>query len=83
MKRPFITLVTCLIVAASQSSAKDYTVTSPNGKLSAKVADEGEISIEHNGKNVVTVSTGIVLQQFTQSKLSVYPRQTVSLPSLN
>ena len=83
MKRPLITLVTCLLFAASQSSAKDYTVSSPNGKLTAKVVDGGNISIEHKGKNVVTVSTGIVLQQFTQSKLSVYPKQTISLPSLN
>ena len=73
MKRHLIALVTLLMMAGSQSSAKDYTVTSPNGKITAKVVDGGEISIKHNGNSVVTVTLGMVLQQFTLSKLSVYP----------
>ena len=83
MKRHLIALVTLLMMAGSQSSAKDYTVTSPNGKITAKVVDGGEISIKHNGNSVVTVTLGMVLQQFTLSKLSVYPVKTVSLPCLN
>ena len=71
------------LCAGNSVTAKDYTVSSPNGKLSAKVSDRGEISIEHQGKSVLTVRADLVQKQFSQSKLAVYPKKTGSLPSLN
>ena len=61
------------LCAGNSVTAKDYTVSSPNGRLSAKVSDRGEISIEHQGKSVLTVRADLVQKQFSQSKLAVYP----------
>ena len=40
--------------------AKDYTVSSPNGKISATVNDGNQITISHQGKTVLTVRPAIV-----------------------
>ena len=54
-----LTLATLLIIGGSQASARDYTITSPNGKNVVTVSDGITISVSHNGQDVVSVMAGL------------------------
>ncbi|MBR0180449.1 MAG: glycoside hydrolase family 97 protein [Prevotella sp.] len=59
-KKRLLSLATLLIIYGSIVMAKDYTVSSPNGKISATVNDGNQITISHQGKTVLTVRPAIV-----------------------
>ena len=54
-KKKLLTLATLFIILGGSAMAKDYTVTSPNGKNVATVNDSLSITISHSGKTVVTI----------------------------
>ena len=59
MLKRLLTLATIFIIVGSMQ-AKDYTITSPNGKLSATISDGDQIIINHQGETVLTVRPAIV-----------------------
>ena len=54
LKKP-LALATLFIIYGSNLSAKDYTVSSPNGKNVATVDDSLNITVSHSGKQVMTI----------------------------
>ena len=54
-KKKLLTLATLFIRLGGSAMAKDYTVTSPNGKNVATVNDSLSITVSHSGKTVVTI----------------------------
>ena len=54
-KKKLLTLATLFIILGGSAMAKDYTVTSPNGKNVATVNDSLSITVSHSGKTVVTI----------------------------
>jgi alpha-glucosidase len=54
-KKKLLTLTTLFIILGGSAMAKDYTVTSPNGKNVATVNDSLSITVSHSGKTVVTI----------------------------
>ena len=71
MKRLLITIVTLLIIAGSQTSAKDYTVASPNGKNVVTVNDELKILVKHNNNEIVAVKADLGVSDFGLRKVRV------------
>ena len=59
-KKRLLALATLFIIVGSNILAKDYTVSSPNGKLSAMVSDGNQIIITSQGKTVLAVKPAIV-----------------------
>ena len=57
MKR--LLILAALLVVVGGLAAKDYTVVSPNGKISAKVIGQRDIEVSHHGKLVVAVTAAI------------------------
>ena len=53
--KKLLALATLFIIYGSNLSAKDYTVSSPNGKNVATVDDSLNITVSHSGKQVVTI----------------------------
>ena len=66
MKR-LLTLATLLIIYGSSIQAKDYTVSSPNGKLSVTVDNSLQMKVYHQGKQIFTVSSRLVSPEGTGS----------------
>ena len=66
MKR-LLTLATLLIIYGSSIQAKDYTVSSPNGKLSVTVDNSMQMKVYHQGKQIFTVSSRLVSPEGTGS----------------
>ena len=58
--KALLTLATLLIIYGSSASAKDYKVSSPNGKLAVTVDDDVMMTVYHQGKQICTVSSQIV-----------------------
>ena len=71
MKRLLITIVTLLIIAGSQTSAKDYTVASPNGKNVVTVNEELKILVKHNNNEIVAVKANLGVSDFGLRKVRV------------
>ena len=71
MKRLLITIVTLLIIAGSQTSAKDYTVASPNGKNVVTVNEELKILVKHNNNEIVAVKANLGVSDFGLRKIRV------------
>ena len=57
-RKQLLTLAT-LIVCGGMTSAKDYTVSSPNGKNRVTVSDGIRLRISHNGTNLLDVTAGL------------------------
>jgi alpha-glucosidase len=55
-----LTLATLFIICGGQLSAKDYTVSSPNGKLSVTVGENLQMEVRHQDKHIFAVSSRIV-----------------------
>ena len=53
--KKLLALATLFIIYGSNLSAKDYTVSSPNGKNVATVDDSLNITVSHSGKQVMTI----------------------------
>ena len=53
--KKLLALATLFIIYGSNLSAKDYTVSSPNGKNVATVDDSLNITVFHSGKQVMTI----------------------------
>ena len=71
MKRHLITIVTLLIIAGSQTSAKDYTVASPNGKNVVIANEELKILVKHNNNEIVAVKANLGVSDFGLRKVRV------------
>ena len=54
-QKKLLTFATLFFMMGGSAMAKDYTVTSPNGKNVATVDDSLSITVSHSGKTVVTV----------------------------
>ena len=54
-QKKLLTFATLFFMMGGSAMAKDYTVTSPNGKNVATVDDSLSITVFHSGKTVVTV----------------------------
>ena len=54
-QKKLLTFATLFFMMGGSAMAKDYTVTSPNGKNVATVDDSLSITVSHSGKMVVTV----------------------------
>lgn len=54
-QKKLLTFATLFFMMGGSAMAKDYTVTSPNGKNVAIVDDSLSITVSHSGKTVVTV----------------------------
>ena len=66
-----LTLATFLIIYGSTVMAKDYAVSSPNGKLSVVVHDDLRMTVCHQGKHILTVSSQLAaLQEKVSSRQS-------------
>ena len=57
--KKLLALATLFIIYGSNLSAKDYTVSSPNGKNTATVDERLNITVSHTGKQVVTVKADL------------------------
>ena len=79
MKRQLISFVTLLILAGGQSSAKEYTVSSPNGKNVVTVNDELKILVSHSNKEILSVKAGLGVSDFRLSKVQVYSKESQGL----
>ena len=53
--KKLLALATLFIICGSNLSAKDYTVSSPNGKNVATVDKSLNITVSHSGKQVMTI----------------------------
>ena len=67
--RRLLTLATLFIIYGSIVMAKDYQVSSPNGKLSVIVGDDLQMTVFHKGKQIFTVSSRLVSSKETGSSL--------------
>ena len=63
-KKKLLTLATLFILLGGSAMAKNYTVTSPNGKNAATVDDSLSIIVSHSGKTVVTIKARQTYQLF-------------------
>ena len=58
--KTFVIFATLVITSGSSwAVAKDYAVTSPNGKLTVTVCDDGHLNITHSGKDIVSVQADV------------------------
>ena len=73
-KKKLLTLATLFILLGGSAMAKNYTVTSPNGKNAATVDDSLSIIVSHSGKTVVTIKARQTYQLF--------PRWEQNIPTL-
>ena len=70
MKR-LLTLATLFIIYGSSIQAKDYTITSPNGKNVVKVIDDMKIVVSHQDREVVTIKADLATSRFTPGKVGL------------
>ena len=57
--KQLLALAFLLIIGGTQLCAKDYIVTSPDGKNTVRVSDDLMLQVSHNGKNAVSVKAGL------------------------
>ena len=62
-KKKLLTLATLFIIMGGSATAKDYTVTSPNGQNVVTVSDDLTISVSHAGKQVVNIQPDLITQE--------------------
>ena len=73
-----LTLATYLIITGSTVMAKDYTVSSPNGKLSVTVGDDLQMTVYHQGMQIFTVSSQLVSNQGTANNCKFLSKKRCS-----
>ena len=61
--KKLLTLATLFIIMGGSATAKDYTVTSPNGQNVVTVSDDLTISVSHAGKQVVNIQPDLITQE--------------------
>ena len=79
MKR-LLTLATLFIIYGSSIQAKDYTITSPNGKNVVKVIDDMKIVVSHQDREVVTIKADLATSRFTPGKVGLCSGESPSFP---
>ena len=72
--KKLLALATLFIIYGSNLSAKDYTVSSPNGKNVATVDDSLNITVSHSGKQVMTIKA--------DQTYCLFPHWEQSVPTL-
>lgn len=65
-KKKLLTLATLFIIMGGTATAKDYQVTSPNGKNVVTVSEDLTISVNHDGKPVVSVQAALTTQELSK-----------------
>ena len=60
--KTLITFATLFIICGNKAIAKDYIVSSPNGKLTVTVSDNGHLNVTHNGNDVVSIDADMALK---------------------
>ena len=65
--KQLLALAFLLIIGGTQLCAKDYIVTSPDGKNTVRVSDDLILQVSHNGKNAVSVKADLAFG-FSQGK---------------
>lgn len=65
-KKKLLTLATLYIIMGGTATAKDYQVTSPNGKNVVTVSEDLTISVNHDGKPVVSVQAALTTQELSK-----------------
>ena len=69
--KKLLALATLFIICGSNLSAKDYTVSSPNGKNVATVDKSLNITVSHSGKQVMTIKADQIYCLFPHWEQSV------------
>ena len=62
-KKKLLTLATLFIIMGGSATAKDYTVTSPNGQNVVTVSDDLTMNVSHAGKQVVNIQPDLITQE--------------------
>ena len=77
MIRKIWAFATLLILCAyGEATAKDYTVTSPDGKNVVTVSKDLKILVSHDGKEILSVKACLEASEFSQGKVRVYPKES-------
>ena len=77
MIRKIWAFATLLILCAyGEATAKDYTVTSPDGKNIVTVSKDLKILVSHDGKEILSVKACLEASEFSQGKVRVYPKES-------
>ena len=79
-KKKLLTLATLFIIMGGSATAKDYTVTSPNGKNVVTVSDDLTICVSHASKDVVSVKAGLNSVQLLGCTKQQSRTETISAP---
>jgi len=84
-KKRLLTLATLFIIIGGSATAKDYTVTSPNGQNVVTMSDDLIISVSHAGKQVVSIQADLITQELTRRGKKMIPRwekisETITAP---
>ena len=79
-KKKLLTLATLFIIIGGSATAKDYKVTSPNGKNVVTVSDDLTICVSHAGKDVVSVKAGLNSAQLLGHTKQQGQTETISAP---
>ena len=61
--KKLLTLATLFIIMGGSATAKDYTVTSPNGQNVVTVSDDLTMNVSHAGKQVVNIQPDLITQE--------------------
>ena len=75
-----LTLAALLLAGVGTMSAKDYRVSSPDGKNIVTVSDSLKLIVSHNGKEILTVLPDLAVREIARSKVLVYPEQSRTFP---
>ena len=75
-----LTLAALLLAGVGTMSAKDYRVSSPDGKNIVTVSDSLKLIVSHDGKEILTVLPDLAVRQFARSKVQVSPEQSRTFP---
>ena len=75
-----LTLAALLLAGVGTMSARDYRVSSPDGKNVVTVSDSLKLIVSHDGKEILTVLPDLAVRQFARSKVQVSPEQSRTFP---
>ena len=78
--KKLLTLATLFIIIGGSATAKDYKVTSPNGKNVVTVSQALTINVSHAGKDVVSVKAGLNSAQLLGHTKQQGQTETISAP---
>lgn len=82
MFKQLLPIAILLLIGGGVAIAKDYTVSSPNGKNQVTVCSDITLSVSHNGKPVVKVKAGLSVQSILKpgSVKVTSATETISAP---